>query len=425
MPQKAILIGVNTTTIEEHKYEMEELKNLCLACDIEVVDMISQNLSTPNPQTYVRSGKLEEIKLAIDSLDADVVVFNDELLASQINNINEILNSTIYDRTYVILEIFKRRAVTKEAIMQVDIASLRYMLPRLVGLREGLSRQRGAGGNGAHGRGQGETKLELDRRNINDRIAFLKGELKILTEARSLQRKKRKNSDTPIVSLVGYTNSGKSSTLNAIMNYSTGIKKEVYQKDMLFATLETASRLIKLENNHEFILTDTVGFVSKLPHHLVEAFKSTLEEITESDFILHVVDASNPNFESQIKTTNEVLSEIGVKDIPVIYVFNKIDLVPDYFYIPPTYENAIRTSTLNGKNIDKLIKLIENEVFKNHYITTFKIPYDKGSIVNTINSSSLIIDTKYEDDATILVAKVSERIRNTFSDYIIEETSRG
>lgn len=420
MPQRAIIVGANTIDLATHQYEMEELKQLCQACEIEVLDMITQNSDSINPQTYIRKGKLEELKTVIANLDCDTVIFNDELTASQINNIGEVLDVTIYDRTYVILEIFKRRATTKEAILQVDIASLKYMLPRLVGLREGLSRQRGAGGSGAHGRGQGETKLELDRRNISDRIAFLKKQLKELTDERSLQRKKRQLSNIPVVSLVGYTNSGKSSTLNAILNYSNRVKKEVFQKDMLFATLETASRLIKLENNHSFIVTDTVGFVHKLPTHLIEAFKSTLEEITESDLIIHVVDASNPNYEAQIRTTNEVLNEIGVNNIPIIYAFNKIDKVDSYFYIPPQYEKAIRISAKKDQYIDDLIKMIEKEVFQDEKLVHLLIPYDNISLFDMLKKEAYVIEANFIDNAVDVKAKLNPKFLSMLNEYLVK-----
>lgn len=226
--EKAIIIGVNTIS-ESHIFldEIEELKNLCLACDIEVIDVITQNLNDINSSTYVGKGKIEEIKIAINSLDAETLVFNDELTPSQINNLQEALEIAIYDRTFIILEIFKRRAKTKEALMQVEIATLKYSLPRLMGLRQGLSRQRGAGGGFAHGRGAGETKLELDRRITNDRIVALKKELEAATILRKQQRKTRKTNNMHTVCLVGYTNSGKSSTLNALLNHSKGIKRSV------------------------------------------------------------------------------------------------------------------------------------------------------------------------------------------------------
>ena len=294
--EKGIIVGVNTSKDEKSfKNEMKELSSLCEACNIEIVEEVTQNLTEQNIKTYIGKGKIEELKIAISATDADVIICNDELTPSQISTLQNILDVLVFDRTYVILEIFKRRAKTKEALLQVDIASLRYMLPRLSGLRSGFSRQRGAGGM-AHGKGKGETQLEIDRRNIGSRISLLKQELDQLTNNRKVQRVQRKKNNFKTVCLVGYTNSGKSTTLNTLLSYSKDVKKEVFEKDMLFATLETSTRKIKLENNRQFLVTDTVGFVSKLPHELVEAFKSTLEEIKECDLILHVVDSSNEHF---------------------------------------------------------------------------------------------------------------------------------
>ena len=355
---KAVLVGVklDSQNLLDFENEMEELANLSEACNIEPVEKVIQNLESFHPVTYVGKGKVDEIKMIVEASEAEVVIFNDELSPIQISNLQDRLDVLIYDRTYLILEIFKSRAKTREAIIQVEIASLNYMLPRLVGLRQGLSRQRGAGGGFAHGRGAGESKLELDRRINKDKVTALKRELVELSKTRKQQREKRKKNDIPTVCLVGYTNSGKSTLMNTLLEKSkSGEDKKVFQKDMLFATLETSTRKIKLENNCQFLVTDTVGFVNKLPHDLVEAFKSTLEEIKECDLILHVVDASNELFEDQIRATNTVLESIGVKDIPILYVFNKIDKVDGYFYIPPQYENAIRISSKKDININNLL----------------------------------------------------------------------
>ncbi|MFA6890391.1 MAG: GTPase HflX [Bacilli bacterium] len=417
MSQRVILAGVHLTSTIHIEDEMEELRSLCVACEMEVVDQLTQNAMSINPHTYIRKGKLDEIKTLVETLNVDVVVFNDELTPSQIANIQEIIQTTVYDRTYIILEIFKRRARTKEAVLQVDIASLQYLMPRLIGLRGDLSRQRGGGGNKDHGRGEGETKLELDRRNIADRIVLLKNELSTLTEERSLQRKKRLKNNVPTVSIVGYTNSGKSTTLNALLNYSSHIRKEVLEKDMLFATLETSSRLIRLENNHEFIVVDTVGFVHKLPHQLIEAFKSTLEEIKESHLILHIVDTANPHYVHQIDTTNKVLHEIGIKDIPIIYVFNKIDRIPGDYFIPPQYNPSISISATENIHIDELIHLIEEELFQHEITTSFLIPYTKGDLINLLNQESSIISVNYVEKGTLITTLINPILRNKLQIY--------
>lgn len=415
--EKGIIIGVNENKNNKLIFdnEIEELQLLCEACNIEIVDKITQNLEEQNIKTYIGKGKLDELKIAINSYDADVIICNDELFPAQISNLQKELNILVFDRTYVILEIFKRRAKTKEAILQVDIASLRYMLPRLSGLREGFSRQRGAGGM-AHGKGKGETQLEIDRRNISSRISLLKKELNDLTSNRQIQRMQRKNNNIKTVCLVGYTNSGKSTTLNALLQYSKDIKKEVMEKDMLFATLETATRKIKLDNNNQFLVTDTVGFVNKLPHELVEAFKSTLEEIKECDLIVHVVDASNDNFENQIKTTESILESIGIKDIPIIYAFNKIDKLNDYFYIPPEYDKAIRISSKKNINIDGLIKEIQSNLYKYYKTTSFLIPYSRGDIINNLKEYGDVLEINYENFINVK-AKVTQYQYNLYKQF--------
>lgn len=419
--EKVIVVGVRLEDIDINEFndEIDELKNLVFACDMEVVDTISQNLPYINKATYVGSGKVEEIKTAINALDAEGVVFNDELTPSQISNLEDILETAIYDRTFLILEIFKRRAKTKEAQLQVELATLKYTLPRLAGLRKGLSRQRGAGGGFAHGRGAGETKLELDRRITDDKISALERELKELKKERKEQRVKRKKNNMKVVSLVGYTNSGKSSTLNAILKHSKGsnVLKEVMEKDMLFATLETSTRLVE-NDKATFLLTDTVGFVSKLPHQLVEAFKSTLEEVSESDLIIHVVDTNNPNFEKQIEVTNNVLSEIGIEGIPVIYAFNKVDKMVDYVYIPNDYKDAIRISAKEDININLLIDMIVRELYKQYVKVVLKLGYDKMNIFYDIKKVAVDFKCLYTDDGVEIICLLSEYYKEKFKLYI-------
>lgn len=414
MHEIAILVGVSLDKSTSLDYELKELESLCEACEIEVVDKVTQNLSVINTATYIGKGKVSELRELISYHNADCVVFNDELTPSQISNLESVLDCAIYDRTYVILEIFKRRNSTKEAYLQVEIARLEYFLPRLSGLRKGLSRI----GGGGKTRGSGETQLELDRRHITNKIVALKSELEEAKKVRSTQRERRDKNKMKVVSLVGYTNSGKSSTLNAILKYSVLPKKEVMEKDMLFATLETSTRGIKLKNNHHFLLTDTVGFVEKLPHHLVEAFKSTLEEITESDLILHVVDASNPEFIRQIKTTNEVLSSIGVNDIKTIYLFNKIDKVDDYLYIPEEYPNSIRISAKEDINLELLLSKIEKEIFEDTYIKIL-LPFSRGDILSELKENYNVTKFDYTLDGIIVEAYVDSKMRNILSTYII------
>ncbi len=414
--EKAIIVAVNANNnlIDE---EISELISLSEACGIEIVDQVVQNLTSINSRTYVGKGKLEEIEIALNNHEVKLIITNDELSPLQINNLETSLDCDVFDRTFIILEIFKRRAQTKEAILQVDLAFQQYQLPRLIGSRSYLSRQRGTGGGFARGRGKGEMKLELERRDIHNRISFIKKELADLTKLRKQQRVKRERQEMKIVSLVGYTNSGKSSLLNALLQYSTLPKKEVYQEDMLFATLETATRAIKTKENINFLVTDTVGFVSKLPHQLIEAFKSTLEEIKESDLIIHVVDSSNNLFENQIETTNKVLEEIGIKDIPILYAFNKIDLHTDYFYIPPQYKNAIRISATQNLNIDSLIEEIEKEIFASYSNMVLELPFQEQRLLNILQENAIIKKFSQNENNFYIEAKVPNYLISSFNAF--------
>lgn len=418
---KVIIVSVYETNkkigLEDYNDDLIELENLVLSCEMEVLDKISQNLTEINPKTYVGSGKIEEIKMMINSLEADTIVCNDELSPAQIENLENLLAVKVLDRTYIILEIFRRRAKTKEAKIQVEIARLKYFLPRLVGLRSGLSRQ-----GGGRNKGKGEKQLDLDRRQIEARVYQLKQELATIIKNRDVQREKRTKNNMLSVCLVGYTNSGKSSTLNEILkNYSknASLDKQVFEKDLLFATLDTSTRLIKLDNNLEFLLTDTVGFINKLPHMLVESFKSTLEVIKDADLIVHVVDSANKNYKMQIETTKHVLKEIEADNIEVLYAFNKQDLLDSYFFIDSEYENAVRYSAKTHEGMDDLIKEIERMLFKNYHEVTYKIPYDKQNLVALLNESAKIYKTNYEDYIYIQCF-VSEYLYNYLKDYQIK-----
>ena len=360
--QRAILVGVDLNNDKNFDYSVEELKNLAEACSVQVVGVLTQKLERVNPACYIGTGKVDEVALLVEQNDANLVIFNDELSPSQIRNLEHGLQCKVIDRTILILDIFASRAKTREAQLQVEVAQLKYMMPRLIGLNASLSRQ--AGGIGS--KGPGEKKLELDRRRIEEQVHKLNKELDSLVLARQNQRKLRKRNSTPVVALVGYTNAGKSTTMNALLTVSNAqSEKSVFEKNMLFATLETSTRHIQLPDNKQFLLTDTVGFVSKLPHQLVKAFRSTLEEVTEADLLLHVVDLSHPEFQTQIEITNKVLDELGVKETPMVYVYNKADLVEDEF--TPSTKEAVRISAKNLTNIDTLIDCIKSHIFQ-HYV---------------------------------------------------------
>lgn len=407
--EKALLIGLQTKETLHFEESMLELANLAAACDVEVLDTITQTLDAPTPNFYVGSGKVEEIKQAITTHDADLVIFDDELSPSHIRNLEKTLECKVIDRTILILDIFARRAKTKEAMLQVELAQCEYLLPRVVGMYSSLSRQK----SGTGSKGPGETKLELDRRLLRNNIHRLKTELKELVTIRRVQREKRKKDEVFTVALTGYTNAGKSTLLNKLLEYSTQNKeKYVFEKNMLFATLETATRHIILPNNHEFLLTDTVGFISKLPHHLVEAFKSTLEEIKEASLILHVVDASNPNYSHQIEVVETVLAEIGVVDVPVIYIFNKMDLVQNDAI--NDYHPQIKISAVTGMNMDNLMALIDQTLYHKMHHVTMIIPYDQGQVYGILRENAHIKQTDYQPDGIHVDVEVSDYYLNKY-----------
>ena len=410
--QRAILVGVDLNNDKNFDYSVEELKNLAEACSVQVVGVLTQKLERVNPACYIGTGKVDEVALLVEQNDANLVIFNDELSPSQIRNLEYGLQCKVIDRTILILDIFASRAKTREAQLQVEVAQLKYMMPRLIGLNASLSRQ--AGGIGS--KGPGEKKLELDRRRIEEQVHKLNKELDSLVLARQNQRKLRKRNSTPVVALVGYTNAGKSTTMNALLTVSNAqSEKSVFEKNMLFATLETSTRHIQLPDNKQFLLTDTVGFVSKLPHQLVKAFRSTLEEVTEADLLLHVVDLSHPEFQTQIEITNKVLDELGVKETPMVYVYNKADLVEDEF--TPSTKEAVRISAKNLTNIDTLIDCIKSHIFQHYVKASFLIPYDRGNLVSYLNEHANVFDTEYLENGTLITVECSEHDAHRLAEY--------
>jgi len=413
---KAILVGADYKNDGMIDYYMEELHNLAVSSNLEVVYTITQAINRVTAKYYIGSGKVEEIKVYVDNLDADMVIFNNELSGSQVRNLEAILDCRVIDRTLLILDIFAKRAKTKEAMLQVEIAQLDYMLPRLVGLSASLNRQQGGIGS----KGPGEKKLELDRRKIEIERSKLQKELEEVVKNRKIQRKTRNRSNIKKIAIVGYTNAGKSTLLNALVDKtSQNEDKKVFVKNMLFATLETSTRHISLDNNKEFVITDTVGFVSHLPHKLIESFKSTLEEITESDYLIHVVDTSNRFYETQIKVTKQTLEEIGVHDIPTIYVYNKYDLINHA--IEPSNFPYIIVSLLSNEGISQVLEFIEKEVFSDYEIVKLLIPFNEGDVVSYLNENTNIISQNYSNEGTILELELSKIQKEKYKAYITQE----
>ncbi|QPR67715.1 GTPase HflX [Lysinibacillus macroides] len=416
--EKAILVGVNIRNDEHFEYSMEELQNLAEALHVEVVGVVTQNLERVTPSHYVGTGKIEEIKNFYEEAQANLVIFNDELSPSQIRNLERDLAAKVIDRTMLILDIFGRRAKTREAQMQVELAQLQYMLPRLVGLHASLSRQGGGTGGGFKNRGAGETKLELDRRKIEDQIAKIKKDLEHVQEQRDTQRKQRRKNALPIVSIVGYTNAGKSTIMNQLLTQiGQEEHKQVFEKDMLFATLETSVRQIELPDKKTFLLTDTVGFVSKLPHHLVKAFRSTLEEARDADLLLHVVDVSNAEHGFMMDVTNETLKAVGVEAIPTVYVYNKADIANVPY--PVVSGDNIWISAKQGIGLEELLQLIRQHIFSDYVTCEMLIPYDQGNIVSYLNEHASVHQTAYEENGTWLSLELKQADYRKYQHYVV------
>ena len=423
MNQKVITVTVNIDmdekTLEDKVIELEKLVQ---ALDGEVVLSLTQNKSFVDKAFYIGKGKVNEIKDYCEKLDAEFVVFNNELTGSQVKNLEEIIGIRVIDRTNLILDIFSERARTKEVKLQVKLAKLKYTLPRLSALRSGFSRQQG----GIGGKGIGEQQIELDRRTINREISSITSQLKEIEKNRNEIRKKRINSKEPIISLVGYTNAGKSTLINKLISYGKDENseiKEVFVKDMLFATLDTYVREGLLLNGSKVMYVDTVGFVSDIPHNLVESFKGTLEEIKYSDLILHVVDISNVNVDEQIKITNDMIKKLECEDKNVIYVFNKVDKLADenIKFQYANIENKVFISAKNDEDIILLLKEIEKVLFSSLVKTELLIPYDKQKIVSNILNNYMPEFVEHIETGSFLKVSLKKEDYEIYKGYEVNE----
>ena len=398
---KVLLVGVDTGEEEDFERSMEELKSLAEAANRQVVGIITQKLDMVNKALYIGTGKVIEVKEFAKEREAEEIIFDNTLSPSQIRNLGRELELPILDRTNLILDIFALRAQTKEAKLQVETARLQYLLPRLVGMHESLSRQGGASGSMSN-KGTGEKKLELDRRKIEHRISELRKELDEISKSRVTQRKRRSESRIPQVALVGYTNAGKSTVLNhMVTHFGECPGKTVMEKDMLFATLEISVRNIDTGDNKPFFLVDTVGFINKLPHGLIKAFRSTLEEVKYADLLVQVVDFSDENYRQQMEVTDRTLKELDAGDIPQIVVYNKADKC-QMESLPKVKEKQIYLSAVNDIGIEELAELIKKVCYAGSVDCTFLFPYKEGGIASYFMENGTVLEKEYTEEGILL-----------------------
>ncbi|HBJ1645604.1 GTPase HflX [Clostridium botulinum] len=425
--EKAILVGSDT------KESLEELEELTKACNIPVLQTVFQSRNKIDPSFFIGRGKVLEIASIRQIERANVIIFDDELTGSQVRNLEAALGAKVIDRTTLILEIFATRAKSKEAKIQVELAQLKYRLSRLQGLGTILSRT----GGGIGTRGPGEKKLETDRRHIMETIYDLRKELKRIKKTREVQREKRNKESIPKVSLAGYTNAGKSTLRNVLCDLSarkdTVGKEKVFEADMLFATLDTTTRALTLKNKGLITLTDTVGFVRKLPHDLVEAFKSTLEEVIFSDILCHVVDVSSETAIEQYKAVNEVLTELEAIDKETILVLNKIDKATEeqinnfIEFIENDETNKdqviIKISAKEGINLEEFLSLIEEKLPYNYKKAEYLIPYDKSNMQSFLHRNGRVLEEDYRDNGTFMIVEVDDEVYNKTKEYVLNVLS--
>lgn len=409
IPVKAVLITVDTGEFDA-ELSLKELEELAHTAGAEVVGQVMQKRPSPDTATYIGSGRLAELTAELEALGADLLIFDCELTANQTRNIENITDVRAIDRTTLILDIFAQRALSAEGRIQVELAQQKYRLAHLAG--KGISMSRLGGGIGT--RGPGESKLETDRRHIRRRIELLEDDLKEIRRRRDLIRKRRKKDSVLTAAVVGYTNVGKSTLLNALTDAG------VLAENKLFATLDITSRSIELPDGRSILLTDTVGLIRRLPHHLVEAFKSTLEEAANADIILNVIDISSDDAYGQAQVTNELLSELGCDDIPKINVLNKCDKLPGWENIPED-STTVKISAKEQTGFDRLLEVIAANLPEQAVRGSFVIPYDKGSLLNTIRADGKIFSEEYTEKGTLIDALVDKKVYYLVEEYRCEQ----
>lgn len=419
--ERAILVGLHLPQMTDDFFQssLEELENLTDTAGADVAAIMTQKRQRPDTVSYVGKGKVEELKAAINELQADLVIFDGELSPVQQRNLENLLDIKIIDRTSLILDIFAMRAHSREGILQVELARLEYKLPRLTGKGQELSRQ----GGGIGSRGAGEQKLELDRRHIRRRISEIERHLEEVKRTRELHRAQRKKTGIPTVSLVGYTNAGKSTLFNTIyMHLNHEEEEQVEAENKLFKTLDITTRKMELENGWEWLLSDTVGFIQNLPHKLVKAFRSTLEEAVHADLLLHVIDSSSPERDEQIKTVDSVLKELGAIERPIIKVYNKADQIEIKPYLS---EDDVFVSAKTGAGIPELIDLIQKKLFSAAKVFSFILPYHQSLLMSKLHRLGDVTEKEELEEGWKLTFRLGEedfgRLRSELAPYIEEE----
>ena len=402
--ERVILVGVQENNGEDTEESLQELAELARTAGAETVGSLIQNREAIHPGTYIGKGKIEELRAMADMLDATGIVCDDELSPAQLRNLEQELDMKVMDRTLIILDIFAARASTNEGKIQVELAQLKYRQARLVGLRDSLSRL----GGGIGTRGPGEKKLEMDRRLIKDRIAQLNRELADVKRHREVTRAKRSKNKAPVAAIVGYTNAGKSTLLNTL----TGAG--VLQEDKLFATLDPTTRMLEMEGGAQILLTDTVGFIRKLPHHLIEAFRSTLEEAKYADIILHVVDASNPQMEKQMYVVYQTLANLGVKDKTMVTLFNKQDRIAEKENLRDfKADYCLKISAKTGEGLEEMKSLLEKFLRERSILIERLYPYGQAGLIQLIRKHGQLLEEEYRPEGIYVKAYVPVDIYGT------------